>query len=56
MILSEPYFMTNEAWYTYDEDEMVYKLTDKAPQKAVDSYNAFYGEVEKVEDGEIINK
>lgn len=33
-----PYFMSNEAWYTKDEnDDLI--LTDKAPQKAVDDYN-----------------
>lgn len=40
-----PYFMTNEEWYfrDYDDDERGYKLTDKAPQEAVESYNEFYG-------------
>ena len=39
-----PFFMTNEDWYTVDpeDDERGYKLTDKAPQEAIDSYNEFY--------------
>ena len=39
-----PYFMTNEEWYTVDpnDDDRGYKLTDKAPQEAIDSYNEFY--------------
>lgn len=38
-----PYFMTNEEWYVIDpeDDECAYKLTDKAPQEAIDSYNDF---------------
>lgn len=40
--LKEPYFMTNEAWYEFDEQAWKYVLTDKAPQKAIDSYNEFY--------------
>lgn len=43
MTVSErPYFMTNKEWYTYDEVEEKYVLTDKAPQEAIDSYNEFY--------------
>ena len=40
--LAEPYFMKNEEWYYHDEEEMVYKLTDKAPEKAKQSYKEFY--------------
>lgn len=39
-----PYFFENEDWFYYDEKEEIYKLTDKAPQKAIDSYNEFYNE------------
>ena len=35
-----PYFMTNKEWYYYDE----YKLTDKAPKKAIESYKEYYSE------------
>ena len=54
MIIREmPYFLENEEWYTEDEDfesedGRGFHLTDKAPQKAVDSYMEFYG-VKKVE-------
>lgn len=41
-----PYFLINKEWYYYDMDTGHYKLTDKAPQKAIDSYNKFYGELE----------
>ena len=44
MIQDLPYFMYNEDWYYYDWDEIKYKLTDKAPKEAIDSYNEFYNE------------
>lgn len=40
-----PYFLTNKEWYTVDEEETDgrgYKLTDKAPEEARESYEAFY--------------
>jgi len=39
-----PYFLTNPEWYTVDpdDDERGYKLTDKAPEEAIESYNEFY--------------
>lgn len=42
MQMSEPYFMQNEEWYYLDESELKYKLTEKAPPKAVESYREFY--------------
>ena len=39
-----PYFMTNNDWFYYDAKDGKYKLTDKAPQDAIDSYNEFYSE------------
>lgn len=42
MRVKEPYFMTNKDWYYFDEPNMIYKLTNKAPQKAIDSYNEYY--------------
>lgn len=43
MTLGEtPYFLTNPEWYYFDEKEFKYKLTDKAPREAIDSYNEFY--------------
>lgn len=35
-----PYFLENKDWYYHDG--IIYQLTDKAPQKAVDSYNKWY--------------
>lgn len=35
-----PYFLKNKDWYYHDG--MIYKLTDKAPKKAIDSYNKWY--------------
>jgi hypothetical protein len=40
--IGRPYFMYNKDWYYYDEKEEIYKLTDKAPKEAIDSYNDFY--------------
>jgi len=39
-----PYFIMNDEWYYYDEEEEIYKLTDKAPKEAIESYNKFYSE------------
>lgn len=48
MIIDErPYFLTNKDWYYFDEEKWCYKLTDKAPQKAIDSYNEFYKQLEE---------
>ena len=42
----EPYFMKDEKWYKFDEEEFRYVLTDEAPEKAVQSYNEYYGLVD----------
>ena len=42
MLQSRPYFMTNPEWYYHDKKEWKYKLTDKAPKEAVESYKEFY--------------
>ena len=39
-----PYFMENKEWYYYDDEEEIYKLTDKATEKAKQSYNEYYSE------------
>lgn len=52
LITEKPYFMTNKEWYYYDPMEMVCKLTDKAPQEAIDSYNEYYSDNVIEEDGE----
>lgn len=41
-----PYFLSNPKWYYYDEDEGIYRLTSKAPKKAIESYNEFYADDE----------
>lgn len=38
----EPFFMTNSEWYYHDEKDFCYKLTDKAPKEAVESYIDHY--------------
>lgn len=45
MTLDEPYFMTNESWYYFDYKQKKYILTDKAPEKARQSYREFYREI-----------
>lgn len=40
--LEKPLFLTNEDWFYFDEDEMMYKLTDKATEEAKKSYEAYY--------------
>ncbi len=47
MILKKPYFMTNKEWYYYDMKKYKYKLTNKAPKEAIESYKKFYKELEK---------
>ena len=42
--ISAPYFYNNKEWYYYDEKDEIYKLTDKAPKEAIDSYMDFYRE------------
>ena len=50
----KPYFMENEEWYYFDEEEWCFKLTDKAPKEAVESYIDFYSEeIEIDENGDI---
>lgn len=44
-----PYFLTNEEWY-YEDKNGIYQLTDKAPQKAIDSYNEFFDDTEDLEE------
>lgn len=51
---NKPYFMENEDWYYFDKEEWRYKLTDKAPKEAVESYNEFYSDdIEIDENGEV---
>lgn len=41
MMLDKPYFMNNAEWYYFDEKEWCYKLTEKAPEKAKESYEEY---------------
>lgn len=56
MMQEQPYFMTNKEWYYYDyeDGERGIKLTDKAPEKAKESYDEFYAALDAVSEGEII--
>lgn len=47
MFLNKPYFLSNKNWYYFDENEFCYKLTEKADEKAKQSYKEFYDELEK---------
>lgn len=48
MRVPEPYFLKNKEWYYFDEEEFMYKLTDKATRKARKSYKDFYKEIESL--------
>lgn len=39
-----PYFMKNKEWYFFDKNEGVYKPTEKAPPRAVESITKFNAE------------
>ena len=41
-------FLKNKDWYYWDEEEWKYKLTDKAPKEAIESYNKFYKKISEV--------
>lgn len=38
----EPYWHTNKEWYYYDETDEIFKLTDKATEKAKQSYDEYH--------------
>lgn len=42
MEIKKPYFMKKKEWYFFDEEEFIYKLTDKATKEAIESYKEFY--------------
>lgn len=46
-MIDMPYFMENDEWYYFDYEEKKYKITDKAPDKAKESYERFLKEVEE---------
>ena len=47
VLVEKPYFLTNKKWFKYDEKNKKYILTDKAPQKAIESYKDFYKQINK---------
>ena len=51
MTTDKPYFMENEEWYYFDEEEFRYKLTDKATEKARKSYKDFYALLGEMDEG-----
>lgn len=38
----KPYFMIINEWYTYDKEQGIYVLTDKATKEAKESYKKYY--------------
>ena len=51
---NKPYFLENDNWFYFDEEDWCFKLTDKAPKEAVESYIEFYSEeIEAEEDSDI---
>ena len=54
-MVTQPYFMSNEEWYTVNENGE-YVLTDKAPQKAVEDYNEYKNEYIKKVKGKTIDE
>lgn len=45
--------MNNPDWYYFDEEDWKYRLTDKAPKAARDSYEDFYANTEMIDIQEI---
>ena len=45
--IDKPYFMENKEWFYLDYKEHKYKLTDKAPKEAIESYKKFYEALEE---------
>lgn len=57
MLLEKPYFLTNKDWYVENVPKFLggiskrqYTLTNKAPKKAIESYEKYYKELEKEQD------
>ena len=44
-MMDRPYFMENKEWYEFDFDKRKFVLTNKAPEKAKESYEEFYKEL-----------
>lgn len=50
----EPYFLSNKEWFYFDEQEFCYKLTDKAPEEAITSYQEFYNTGVRIDENQEI--
>ena len=51
---NKPYFLENDNWFYFDEEDWCFKLTDKAPKEAIESYIDFYSEeIEVDENGDV---
>lgn len=46
-MLDMPYFMTNDEWYRFDYTKKMYVLTDKAPDKAKESYKEWLKDIDR---------
>lgn len=46
MQTDKPYFLKNSKWFTFNEEECRYELTEGAPAEAVKSYEEFYALLE----------
>lgn len=46
MRVPKPYFLENPEWYQFDEKNCRYVLTDKATDKAKESYAEYYSKIE----------
>lgn len=42
-----PYFMENEDWYEFDFEKRIFILTNKAPEKAKESYQEYLKELQR---------
>ena len=48
-VIEKPYFMTNDDWFEFDLKAFMYVLTDKATEKAKQSYKDYYKLLEMVD-------
>lgn len=51
-MIDMPYFMTNEEWFFLDAEKRKYVLTEKAPEKAKNSYEQYYKELSEHSESE----
>ena len=53
-MIDMPYFMTNDDWYYFDFTERKYVLTEKATEKAKESYDEYVETQRKAQESGII--